>query len=37
MNDKLNHLIDIEVGKDDGFHLPYIDRVDWALERFDPY
>ena len=36
MNDKLNRLIDSEVGKDDGSHLPNIDGVDWAFERFDP-
>ena len=36
MNDKLNRLIDSEVGKDDGFHLPEIDGVNWAVERFDP-
>jgi len=36
MNDKLNCLIDAEVGKDDGSHLPNIDGVNWAFERFDP-
>jgi arylsulfatase A-like enzyme len=36
MNDKLNGLIDNEVGKDDGSHLPDIDGVNWAFERFDP-
>ena len=36
MNDKLNRLIQNEVGKDDGFHLPHIDGVNWAFERFDP-
>ena len=36
MNDKLNRLIDSEVGKDDGSHLPDISGVDWAFERFDP-
>jgi len=36
MNDKLNRLIDNEVGKDDGFHLPEIEGVNWAVERFDP-
>ena len=36
MNDKLNRLIDSEVGKDDGSHLPDIDGVNWAFERFDP-
>ncbi|MCW8328483.1 sulfatase-like hydrolase/transferase [Photobacterium sp. SDRW27] len=36
MNDKLNRLIDSEVGTDDGFHLPDIKGVNWAIERFDP-
>ncbi|MGD9137575.1 MAG: sulfatase-like hydrolase/transferase [Desulfobacterales bacterium] len=36
MNDKLNRLIDNEVGTDDGSHLPGLDNVDWAFERFDP-
>jgi len=36
MNDKLNRLIDSEVGKDDGFHLPDVKGVNWAFERFDP-
>jgi arylsulfatase len=36
MNDKLNRLIDSEVGKDDGSHLPEIDKVNFAFERFDP-
>jgi arylsulfatase len=36
MNDKLNRLIDSEVGKDDGSHLPKISGVNWAFERFDP-
>jgi arylsulfatase len=36
MNDKLNRLIDSEVGKDDGSHLPDISGVNWAFERFDP-
>ncbi|MCK5656430.1 MAG: sulfatase-like hydrolase/transferase [Deltaproteobacteria bacterium] len=36
MNDKLNRLIDSEVGKDDGSHLPDIAGVNWAFERFDP-
>jgi len=36
MNDKLNRLIDAEVGRDDGSHLPVIDEVNWAFERFDP-
>ena len=36
MNDKLNRLIDSEVGKDDGSHLPKIAGVNWGFERFDP-
>ena len=36
MNDKLNRLIDSEVVKDDGSHLPDLDGVNWAFERFDP-
>jgi arylsulfatase len=36
MNDKLNRLIDNEVGTDDGSHLPELDNVDWSFERFDP-
>ncbi|MGF1761420.1 sulfatase-like hydrolase/transferase [Photobacterium sagamiensis] len=36
MNDKLNRLVDSEVGKDDGFHLPDVKEVNWAIERFDP-
>jgi arylsulfatase len=36
MNDKLNRLIDAEVGKDDGSHFPDIDGVNWAFNRFDP-
>jgi arylsulfatase len=36
MNDKLNRLIDSEVGKYDGSHLPDIAEVNWAFERFDP-
>jgi arylsulfatase len=36
MNDKLNRLIDSEVGTDDGFHLPDVKDVNWAFERFDP-
>lgn len=36
MNDKLNRLIDREVGRDDGFHLPDIQGVNWFFERFDP-
>nr|MDJ0889071.1 sulfatase-like hydrolase/transferase [Desulfobacterales bacterium] len=36
MNAKLNQIIDKEVGRDDGFHLPAIDGVNWAFERFDP-
>lgn len=35
MNEKLNRLIDSEVGKDDGSHLPDIAGVNWAFERFD--
>ena len=36
MNDKLNRLIDSEVGKDDGSHLPDIAGINWAFDRFDP-
>ena len=36
MNDKLNSLIDAEVGRDDGSHLPDIEGVNWFFERFDP-
>jgi arylsulfatase len=36
MNDKLNRLIDVEVGRDDGSHLPDIDGINWAFDRFDP-
>ncbi|MGD8342042.1 MAG: sulfatase-like hydrolase/transferase [Desulfobacterales bacterium] len=36
MNEKLNRLIDSEVGKDDGSHLPDIDGINWAFKRFDP-
>ena len=36
MNDKLNRLIDSEVGNDNGSHLPDLDGVNWAFERFDP-
>jgi arylsulfatase len=36
MNDKLNRLIDSEVGKDDGSHLPKISGVNWSFKRFDP-
>jgi arylsulfatase len=36
MNAKLNRLIDSEVGKDDGSHLPDIDGINWAFKRFDP-
>ncbi len=36
MNDKLNRLIDSEVGKDDGSFLPKISGVNWAFKRFDP-
>jgi hypothetical protein len=31
MNDKLNRVIATEVGKDDGFHLPDINGVNWAV------
>jgi arylsulfatase len=36
MNDQLNRLIDREVGRDDGFHLPDIDGINWAFDHFDP-
>ena len=36
MNDKLNQLIEEEVGVDDGSHLPDLDDVDWSFDRFDP-
>jgi arylsulfatase len=36
MNNKLNRLLDREVGRDDGSHLPDIDGVNWAFDRFDP-
>jgi arylsulfatase len=36
MNDKLNRLIDAEVGRDDGSYLPDIDGINWAFDRFDP-
>jgi arylsulfatase len=36
MNDKLNRLIDTEVGEDDGSHLPDLEGVNWAFKRFDP-
>ena len=36
MNDKLNRLIDAEVGRDDGSHLPDIDGINWTFDRFDP-
>lgn len=36
MNEKLNRLIDEEVGVDDGSHLPKLDDVNWSFERFDP-
>ena len=36
MNAKLNRLIDSEVGRDDGSHLPQISGVNWAFEHFDP-
>lgn len=32
MNDKLNALIDREVGVDDGSFLPYADRVPWSVD-----
>ena len=35
MNDKLNRLIDREVGKDDGSHLPDIDGISWTAKPFD--
>jgi arylsulfatase len=34
MNEKLNRLIDSEVGEDNGSHLPKIDDVNWAFEVF---
>lgn len=36
MNDKLNRLIEDEVGVDDGSHLPDLEDVDWSFDRFDP-
>lgn len=36
MNDKLNKVIDDEVGRDMGQHLPEIQGVKWAFDRFDP-
>jgi len=36
MNEKLNRLIEREVGEDDGSHLPDLEGVDWAFERLDP-
>lgn len=36
MNDKLNRLVDSEVGKDDGSHLPDVKGVNWAFDHFDP-
>jgi arylsulfatase len=33
MNDKLNRLIDSEVGNDDGFHLPDIAGVKWSASQ----
>ncbi len=36
MNQKLNDLIDHEVGDDDGSCLPDIQGVNWAFDRFDP-
>ena len=35
MNDKLNKLIDEEVGSDKGEFLPDIENVNWAFDRFD--
>ena len=35
MNDKLNRLVDEEVGPDLGQHLPDIKDVNWAFERWD--
>jgi len=36
MNDKLNRLIEQEVGRDDGSHLPKLENIDWTFEKFDP-
>lgn len=36
MNDKLNRLIDGEVGQDDGSYLPDIAGIDWDFDEFDP-
>ena len=36
MNDKLNRLIDNEVGNDNGSHLPNVKGVNWAFDHFDP-
>ena len=36
MNDKLNALIDSEVGEDVGQMLPKIPNVDWTHPGFDP-
>ena len=35
MNDKMNKLIDDEVGSDKGEGLPDIKNVNWAFDRFD--
>ena len=35
MNDKMNKLIDDEVGSDKGEGLPDIKNVNWAIDRFD--
>jgi hypothetical protein len=35
MNDKMNKLIDDEVGSDKGEFLPDIKNVNWAFDRFD--
>ena len=35
MNDKMNKLIDEEVGSDKGEGLPDIKNVNWAIDRFD--
>ena len=35
MNDKMNKLIDKEVGSDKGEGLPNINNVSWAIDRFD--
>ena len=33
MNEKLNRLIDSEVGEDNGFHLPDITGVNWSVPQ----